>query len=693
MKPDGGWRAASSFSALYPPDQSQEASWTWTASSDSAPSGEPTVVEEKGEVSHLYVGRVIGKGGEMIRDLMARSGCKIDVDQNVPNGAPCIAIYRGTRRAVDFAKGLVGLLCREGGEEADLPLGEAVRRRMTVPSGVIGKLIGRRGEMIREFQAKSQAKIQVDHSGTDGADPAQCRVLTITGTEASVVTAEEMIQFLCANPQMNAAAAIGGLISDKMNGKNQVLGPLSIIEPDGGPRAASNSSALACAPGRWQEASCEWSAPSANEPGDSNVVEEKGDVSRLYVGRVIGKGGEMIRDLQARSGCRIDVDQNVPPGAPCIATYRGTSRTVDFAKKLVGLLCREGGEDAALPLGEAVQRRMMVPSNVIGKVIGRGGEMIRELQSKSQAKILVDPSGADGACYPQAQRGVTITGTKSSVDSAEEMIQFLSANHQMDAAAAIGILLMEKLNVGGGRCETGLPYSTMQPRQSPLGGTGAVVGGASAEFEILFAPKMYTGSIIGRRGVTIDDLQRRSGCDIQINRDVPGHDCEISLTGSRSSIEMARQMLRVVIEMGPNHPYAGGQGNFGGGGHGGGDSYGQNQPQQGVYQQQHPQLLPPHIQPQQQQGGQSVHGGYQPYPPTRRQFQNAATTPHDAYPSGKQQPRPRHQPAAYGMQQQLQHGGAPPAAPPPGGESSWKTAADADGRMYYYNEKTGETHW
>ena len=46
------------------------------------------------------------------------------------------------------------------------------------------------------------------------------------------------------------------------------------------------------------------------------VVEEKDEISAVYVGRVIGKGGEMIRDLQARSACRIDVDQNVPPGHP-----------------------------------------------------------------------------------------------------------------------------------------------------------------------------------------------------------------------------------------------------------------------------------------------------------------------------------------------------------------------------------------
>jgi len=42
----------------------------------------------------------------------------------------------------------------------------------------------------------------------------------------------------------------------------------------------------------------------------------------------------MIRDLQARSGARIDIDQNLPPWQPRVIIYRGTRETVDFAKHL-----------------------------------------------------------------------------------------------------------------------------------------------------------------------------------------------------------------------------------------------------------------------------------------------------------------------------------------------------------------------
>ena len=110
---------------------------------------------------------------------------------------------------------------------------------------------------------------------------------------------------------------------------------------------------------------------------DNQVVEERGEISALYVGRVIGKGGEMIRDLQARSACRIDVDQNVPPGQPRVITYRGTRKTVDFAKHLVHLLCQDNGSEADLPLGEAKREYLVVPASSVGKIIGRGGEVSR----------------------------------------------------------------------------------------------------------------------------------------------------------------------------------------------------------------------------------------------------------------------------------------------------------------------------
>ena len=437
-------------------------------------------------------------------------------------------------------------------------------------------------------------------------------------------------------------------------------------------------------------------APVVATPDPEAILEEKGTVSAVYVGRVIGKGGEMIRDLQARSNCRIDVDQNVPPGQPRLITYRGTRKTIDFAKKLVHMLCQETVNEADLPLGEAKREFLVIPATSVGKIIGRGGEMIRELQSRSQAKIQVDHRGSSG--LDASQKQVTMTGSELAVVKAKEMILFLVANPMMDAMQSIGMLMDEKTQRGG-VWGSGPPYPNLpnngQNMQSggygggydQYGGGGggqygnggggyqqsgpSYGGGGGMETEIFFASKHFMGRIIGTKGVTINDLQKRSGCDIQINQNVPaGSDCEISLRGSRQGIEMAKNMLREIIETGPNHPYAGG---------GGGHQYGGYQ--QGGYQQQGGYNQQPY-------GGYQQQGGY-------NQQQQQYGQPQGGYGQNTGYGGPPQ--AQQHQQNQYQQGppqggyGAPPPVAPQA--AKWKSATAPDGQTYYYNEVTGETTW
>jgi far upstream element-binding protein len=92
------------------------------------------ILTEKENIPVQYVGRIIGKGGEQIRDLQARSACKVDVDQNVPHGAPRVITYQGTRDKIDFAKSLVAMLCKDNWKTVELPLGFASRAHLQVTS-------------------------------------------------------------------------------------------------------------------------------------------------------------------------------------------------------------------------------------------------------------------------------------------------------------------------------------------------------------------------------------------------------------------------------------------------------------------------------------------------------------------------------------------------------------------------------
>jgi far upstream element-binding protein len=487
----------------------------------------------------------------------------------------------------------------------------------------------------------------------------------------------------------------------------------------------------------------------------SLMIEEHGELSPLYVGKVIGKGGEMIRDLQARSGAKIQVDQSAPPGMPRTITYHGTRACVDMAKHLVNLLQQQHNDSNVLPLGQAKREVLLVPATSVGKVIGRGGDMIRELQAKSAAKIQVDHNHMQ-----DNMKQVTIIGKDDAVVKAKEMIMFLVANPLMDAQQSIQMLMEDKMQ-SGGVWGSGPPYWNMpnqgynmspdmmpqsagyqhlpvqqpynptmgsypgmqQPSYVPQAGayqpptavgayqqpaTAGAATGFGADVDVVYAPKQFMGRIIGQKGVTVNHLQKLSSCDVQINQNVqPGQDCEITIRGSRQGIDMVKQMIQEIIEIGPAHPYAGGadQGAYGGGGgaggygHGGstGGGYGQGGSTAGggyghgggygqgaygggggggAYQSAHAYVQSASAgggHHQQQQGYGQNHAPYggaaatQPYYPPSAQAYGGA--------------------AAYGAPVPMTQ---PPAIPAAGG---WKSATSPDGQLYYYNEQTGATQW
>ena len=331
--------------------QAEASSSTTTAAAASTTS---TMVEEKGEVSPLYVGRVIGKGGEMIRDLEARSGCRIDVDQNVPHGAPKIITYRGSRATIDFAKSLVAVLCTEQGKDADLPLGQATLKKVSVPANVIGKIIGRKGEMIRKIQSESQAKVQVDHTHlqTDSS-----RSVTITGMNESVVKAEEMISFLCANPAADAMQSLNMLIRDKVTGggvwgsgppypnlPNQ--GQNMVIDAMGGGGGGYGEGGVGYGGnvygngGNALPTMGGYTGPSGG--GVGGIETEVVPCAKNYMGRVIGQKGVTINDLQKRSGCDIQINQNVPLGQDCQVTIKGARQGIEMVKQMIQEIIEQG---------------------------------------------------------------------------------------------------------------------------------------------------------------------------------------------------------------------------------------------------------------------------------------------------------------------------------------------------------------
>jgi len=111
------------------------------------------------------------------------------------------------------------------------------------------------------------------------------------------------------------------------------------------------------------------------------------------VGRIIGRGGETIRSLQAASGAHVVVDQNYPEGEERVINIKGAPDSAERAKKMCEELIKgEPGSAQAIiqKYTAGVTLTVKCPRNIIGRIIGKGGETIKGLQRKYSVSVQID---------------------------------------------------------------------------------------------------------------------------------------------------------------------------------------------------------------------------------------------------------------------------------------------------------------
>ena len=190
--------------------------------------------------------------------------------------------------------------------------------------------------------------------------------------------------------------------------------------------------------------------------------------------------------------------------------------------------------------------QVMVPDNMVGLIIGRGGEQITKLQAESGCKIQM---AQDSQGLPH--RLCTLTGTAESISIARSMIDGIIANEGNRGPRAMG-----GNNMGG-----------MQ-------------GGGGGNFEMMI-PGHLVARVIGKGGEVIKALQEETGAKIVIIQESKEFANEklLKITGPPDKVEFARVRVDQVIAeeqkkmgSGMGGPMGGGRGRGGGGrgGHRGG---------------------------------------------------------------------------------------------------------------------------
>ncbi|KAF2017115.1 hypothetical protein BU24DRAFT_431945 [Aaosphaeria arxii CBS 175.79] len=266
-----------------------------------------------------------------------------------------------------------------------------------IDSSLVGLVIGRQGESLRRIEQQSGTRIQFIN-GPDSGPQRQCR---ITGSPSARIAAKREINRIIEENGGNPARETG----------RNARGPAKV--------------------GQQQQ-------PALRDGEQSSQIM----VPDRTVGLIIGRGGETIRDLQERSGCHVNIvgeNKSVNGLRPVnlIGSPTAAARAKELIMEIVDSDTKTMGD--AAPAQQNTNRRdnfdqygggagagagagkindtIMVPSDAVGMIIGKGGETIKDMQSTTGCKINVSQaSGAD------IEREIGLVGTAQAIADAKRAI-------------------------------------------------------------------------------------------------------------------------------------------------------------------------------------------------------------------------------------------------------------------------------
>ncbi|WPH04159.1 Hypothetical protein R9X50_00704600 [Acrodontium crateriforme] len=268
-------------------------------------------------------------------------------------------------------------------------------------------------------------------------------------------------------------------------------------------------------------------------------------VKSSLVGLIIGRNGENLRKVESESGCRVQFIQAKEPGAverQC--TLTGSVQARESAKSAIFAIVEENGgqhvsqEKGAYTAGMPGRAKVnlpelregenstqiMVPDKTVGLIIGRGGETIKDLQERSgcHVNIVGENKSLNGL------RPVNLIGSDRATAMAKELI----------------LEIVESDNRGGPAAPAGGNRERPVDAYSARGANGPPSGGRDQIEKSIHVPSEAVGMIIGKGGETIKDMQRSTGCKINVNQpERPDINRKIDLSGSASALAEAERII------------------------------------------------------------------------------------------------------------------------------------------------------
>ncbi|KAG0482928.1 hypothetical protein HPP92_011012 [Vanilla planifolia] len=268
------------------------------------------------------------------------------------------------------------------------------------------------------------------------------------------------------------------------------------------------------------------------------------------IGSIIGRGGDIVKQLRADTQAKIRIGETVSGCDERVITIFSSSKETNSLEDAGEAVCAAqealfrvferliSDEDAGDEVdGDAPQVtvRLLVPSDQIGCIIGKGGQIVQSIRNDTGAQIRIMKNEHLPACALSSDELLQIAGDASVVKKA--LFEISSRLHDNPSRSQHLLFSNVPNNVYGGA-----PVVGVGPLVSPFGGYKSDATGewsfyaprdeASAkEFSLrLICPSANIGGVIGKGGVIIKQIRQESGAFIKVDSSNAEDDCIITIS-------------------------------------------------------------------------------------------------------------------------------------------------------------------